>query len=92
MRLVGASNANIKIPFIFEGLLLGIIGSIIPIVATCYGYVALYTKLHGQLFSSIIKLMLPEPFIYQISGVLVLIGMIVGMVGSLRAVRKYLKI
>ena len=67
-------------------------GSIIPIVATCYGYVALYTKLHGQLFSSIIKLMLPEPFIYQISGVLVLIGMIVGMVGSLRAVRKYLKI
>lgn len=92
MRLVGASNTNIKIPFIFEGLLLGIIGSIIPIVATCYGYVALYTKLHGQLFSSIIKLMLPEPFIYQISGVLVLIGMVVGMVGSLRAVRKYLKI
>ncbi len=92
MRLVGASNINIKIPFIFEGLLLGVIGSIIPIFATCYGYVALYTKLHGQLFSSIIKLLIPEPFIYQISGALIVIGMVVGMFGSLRAVKKYLKI
>ena len=37
MRLVGASNINIKLPFIFEGLLLGIIGSIIPIILTTYG-------------------------------------------------------
>lgn len=92
MRLVGASNANIRIPFIFEGLLLGVIGSIIPIVVTCYGYVALYARLHGQLFSSIIRLIIPEPFIYQVSGLLLLIGMVVGMFGSLRAVRKYLKI
>ena len=34
MRLVGASNINIKLSFIFEGLLLGAFGSIIPIVAT----------------------------------------------------------
>ena len=92
MRLVGASNINIKIPFIFEGLFLGFIGSIIPVIVTCYGYVALYTKLHGQLFSSIIKLIIPEPFIYMISGILILIGMVVGMYGSVRAVRKYLKI
>nr|MBP3259432.1 permease-like cell division protein FtsX [Bacilli bacterium] len=92
MRLVGASNTNIKIPFFFEGLILGIFGSIIPIIVTCYGYVALYTKLHGQVFSSIIKLIIPEPFIYQVSGVLILIGMVVGIFGSLRAVRKYLKI
>ena len=92
MRLVGASNMNIKIPFFFEGLLLGLIGSIIPVIVTCYGYVTLYTKLHGQLFSSIIKLIVPEPFIYTISGALILIGMVVGMFGSLRAVKKYLKI
>ena len=92
MRLVGASNTNIKIPFFFEGLILGIFGSIMPIIVTCYGYVALYTKLHGQVFSSIIKLIVPEPFIYQVSGILILIGMVVGIFGSLRAVRKYLKI
>ena len=92
MRLVGSSNINIKIPFMLEGLFLGIIGSIIPVVVTCYGYVALYTKLHGQLFTAIFQLLVPVPFIYQISLVLIVIGMAVGMIGSYRAVKKYLKI
>lgn len=92
MRLVGASNINIKIPFIFEGLILGILGSIIPILVTVYGYVALYQNFNGQLFSPFIKLTRPEPFVYQVSIVLVLIGMLVGMFGSLRAAKKHLKV
>lgn len=92
MRLVGASNINIKIPFIFEGLILGILGSIIPILVTVYGYVALYQNFNGQLFSPFIKLTRPEPFVYQVSAILVLIGMLVGMFGSLRAAKKHLKV
>lgn len=92
MRLVGASNLNIKIPFIFEGLFLGIMGSIIPIVATIYGYVSLYERFNGQLFSPFIKLIKPEPFVYMISLVLLAIGILVGMFGSWKAVRKHLKI
>ena len=92
MRLVGASNINIKIPFIFEGLFLGLFGSIIPIVVTTYGYMALYNHFDGKVFSSFIRLVKPEPFIYMISLVLVAIGILVGMFGSLRAVKKHLKI
>ncbi len=92
MRLVGASNLNIKIPFIFEGLFLGILGSIIPIIVTVYGYVALYNNFNGQLFSPFIKLVEPEPFVFFTSFILLAIGIIVGMYGSYRAVRKYLKI
>lgn len=92
MRLVGASNLNIKIPFIFEGLFLGILGSIIPVVLTIYGYNALYENFDGQVFSPFIKLIQPEPFIYAVSGILVIIGILVGMFGSWRAVKKYLKI
>lgn len=92
MRLVGASNLNIKIPFIFEGLFLGILGSIIPIVLTIYGYNALYENFDGQVFSPFIKLIQPEPFVYAVSGILVIIGILVGMFGSWRAVKKYLKI
>lgn len=92
MRLVGASNINIKIPFIFEGLFLGIIGSIIPILLSMFGYVKLYQKFDGQLFSPFIKLITPEPFIYLISLVLLAIGIAVGMFGSYTAVRKHLKI
>jgi len=92
MRLVGASNLNIKIPFIFEGIFLGIIGSIIPIVVTTYGYVAFFEHFNGILFTPIIKLVEPFPFIYMLSIVLVGIGIVVGAFGSSNAVRKYLKI
>lgn len=92
MRLVGASNINIKLPFIFEGLILGTLGSIIPILFTTYGYTVLYNKLGGQLFTQFIKLIEPTPFIYYVSLLLLVIGMLVGMFGSYKAVRKYLKI
>ena len=92
MRLVGASNLNIKIPFIFEGLFLGILGSVIPIIATVYGYVAVYNNVGGQLFSPLIQLIKPEPFVYITSLILLAIGILVGMFGSWRAVKKYLKI
>lgn len=92
MRLVGASNINIKIPFVFEGLILGILGAVLPIVITTYGYVALYDRFEGQLISPFIKLIEPSPFIYGVSGILLVIGILVGMFGSWRAVRKYLKI
>ena len=92
MRLVGASNINIKIPFILEGLFLGILGAIVPIILTIIGYNAVYDHFDGVMFSQFIKLVKPEPFVYYISLILVGIGMVVGMFGSSRAVRKYLKI
>ena len=92
MRLLGASNTNIKIPFVMEGLFLGLLGSVIPVVITIVGYQKLYNHFHGQLFTAFIKLVHPYPFVIYISGLLIVIGMVVGMFGSWRAVRKYLKI
>ena len=92
MRLVGASNFTIKTPFIIEGMVLGLLGSIIPILIVCFGYVALYNHFDGYLYSKMISLIEPEPFIYMVSGIVVVIGRIVGLIGSASAVRKYLKI
>ena len=93
MRLVGASNISIKVPFIIEGLFLGGIGAIIPIIVTIYGYTALYDYFGGTLFSSnLAQIITPVPFVYIISVILLIIGMLVGMFGSYRAVKKYLKI
>ena len=91
-RLVGASNFSIKQPFVIEGLIIGIIGSIVPILITIYGYSALYDKTGGVIFSKFITLVKPFPFTFMISLVLLGIGIVVGMFGSNRAVRKYLKI
>ena len=92
MRLVGASNLNIKIPFIFEGLFIGIIGSIIPIILTIYGYTILYDKLDGHVVSPILELVKPSPFVYIVSLILLGVGAVVGMLGSYNASRKHLKI
>lgn len=92
MRLVGASNFTIKTPFIIEGMILGLLGSIIPIVFTTYGYLAFYNYFDGYLFSELIQLIKPEPFIYQASLIVIVIGILVGMIGSASAVKKYLKV
>ena len=92
MRLVGASNSRIKLPFVIEGIVLGIIGSIIPILVVVFGYTALYDHFDGLLFSSVIKLVKPMPFVIDTALILLLIGMVVGMIGSARAVRRYIKV
>ena len=92
MRLVGASNFSIKTPFIIEGMFLGLIGSIIPVLLTTFGYLAFYKHFDGYLFTKLIELIKPEPFIYTTSGIVVVIGILVGMIGSASAVRKYLKV
>ena len=92
MRLVGASNFTIKTPFIIEGMILGVFGSIIPILITTYGYLAFYNHFDGYLFSELIQLIKPEPFIYTTSLIVLVIGIIVGMIGSASAVKKYLKV
>lgn len=92
MRLVGTSNYAIKLPFIFEGLFLGIIGSIIPVILTIYGYIIAYSRLDGHLFSKMVTLVKPFGFVLCVSGILIVIGAIVGVIGSYKAVRKYLKV
>ncbi len=92
MRLVGASNFSIKTPFVVEGMLIGAIGSIVPMIVSIYGYLALYNHFEGQIFSPLIKLIKPTPYIYQVSFAVLVLGIIVGMIGSARAVRKYLKV
>jgi cell division transport system permease protein len=91
-RLVGASNMFIKQPFFFEGIIIGFIGSILPIAACCYGYAYLYDKMGGKVFTNIIKLVKPSELLYTIVFALMIIGVLVGAFGSYRAVRKYLKV
>ncbi len=92
MRLVGTSNTVIKLPFLVEGLILGILGSLIPITLTIFGYMFFYDFTGGHLFSEIIELVNPNTIVYTTSLVLLIVGGLVGMVGSLNAVRRYLKI
>lgn len=91
MRNVGATNGFVKMPFMIEGIIIGILGSIIPIIFTLVGYSYLYTSLNGQLFSSMFALQPFYPFACGVALVEFLFGMFVGLVGSFFSVTKYLR-
>ena len=73
-------------------IIIGVLGTILPIIVSIYGYSYLYDKTGGKLFSQFIQLVKPFPFSLYVSLILLVIGVLVGMYGSNKAVRKYLKI
>lgn len=92
MRLVGATNAFIRWPFFLEGLWLGILGAVLPIILISTSYFYAYDYLAPKLEGNFMQLIPYKPFIYQVSGLLILMGALIGMWGSLMSVRKFLKI
>jgi cell division transport system permease protein len=93
MRLVGATNSFIRWPFFLEGLWLGILGAIIPIAAVSAAYYYLYDLIQSKLAdNNFIKLLEFNPFVYQLSAILILMGAAIGIWGSLMSVRKFLKV
>jgi len=92
MRLVGATNTFIRWPFFLEGLWLGILGSILPIILISIAYYRAYDYLGPKLEGTFIKVLPVEPFIYQTSGILILMGALIGIWGSMMSVRKFLKV
>lgn len=91
MRMVGASNWFIRIPFMLEGVIIGFIGAIVPVIVLYYGYQAIYTSSQGIFFSALFALRPPLPFIYQLSAILAALGSGVGLIGSYLSVRRFLK-
>lgn len=92
MKLVGASNWFVRIPFILEGIWLGIIGSILPIAAVSLIYYNVYEYMEPRLENSFIQILEFSPFIYQINALILLMGVVIGVWGSFMSVRKFLRV
>lgn len=90
MRNVGAANWYIKVPFMIEGMLIGLIGAIIPCLVAYFGYSYLYDMANGQIVTSMFALLPVHPFALQVCGALLLGGMGVGFIGSFFSTTKYL--
>lgn len=89
MRLVGASIGHITFPFVVEGLIIGIIGSIIPILFTVFGYRIMYNATGGIFAINLFQLAEPAPLIYEVGFLMGIISIGVSLIGSLIAVAKY---
>lgn len=91
MRTIGATNHFIRAPFLFEGFFIGLFGSLIPIGLTIWGYIAMYNALGGILFTELFQLRAVFPFVLQLSYLLVMLGIVLGLLGSFFSVTRYLR-
>ena len=91
MKYVGATNGFIRWPFIFEGMIIGFIGSGLSAFILWEGYKVVLMKMAqaGLVFIPMIPLW---PFIGYMTVMLLAAGIIIGILGSTISLRKYMKV
>ena len=90
MRMVGASNWYIRLPYMLEGVFIGLLGAIIPILVVYFGYNWIYSGA-ADFLPAMVSMREPFPFIWQCAGIMIALGCGVGLIGSFVSVRKFLK-
>ena len=92
MKMVGATNGFIRLPFIVEGFTLGMIGAVLAFGLEWVGYDYLVQRVSGvdslQLFSFVPFQELLIPMVVVFAGA----GMFVGIVGSWTSIRKFMDV
>lgn len=94
MKYVGATDWFIRWPFIIEGLIIGIIGAIIPSVICTLGYIKLFNFFNSDyaVLRNIAQLKPAGDIFTVIIPVAILIGMLIGAIGSISSIRKHLNV
>lgn len=92
MKLVGATNSFIRWPFFIEGALLGFIGSVIPTAIILGGYWKLLNTSSLNLNLLMVELTPFGKIAPTMMALLLGIGMVIGIWGSLISVRKFLRV
>lgn len=92
MKMVGATNSFIRCPFVVEGLILGIVGGGLAFLAQWGLYSALEAKIVGSLAISFVSVVPFASLWVFVLVAFVVIGVLVGAVGGVIAIRNYLKV
>lgn len=92
MKLVGATNNYVRVPFMLEGMWLGLFGAVLPIIAIAAGYVGLYERLSPIVQNEVFSFLEPTNFLLRLSIILLAMGVVIGIFGSAMSIRKYLAV
>lgn len=90
MRLVGASNWFIRTPFLMEGVLQALIGSILAMLTLLGAQAVIVPWLQSNL--RFLQVAVGGTTVAQLAALLILTGISIGLLGSGAAVRRYLKV
>lgn len=94
MKLIGATDGFVRAPFIVEGVIIGLIGSIIPLILLYYLYDMVINYIAGKftILKSLFDFASPGSIFKLLIPITLLIGIGIGLVGSLITTRKHLNI
>ncbi len=92
MKMVGATNAFIRTPFVIEGLILGILGGVFGFLAVWGIYTVLSGSLMDTLTGSFLSLVPFKTVMWPMLGAYVGVGVLIGVFGGVNAIRNYLKV
>lgn len=94
MKYIGATDAFVRAPFVLEGLVLGIIGAAIPLVALYFAYntTVQYVLEKFNVLTGVVEF-IPVFRIYEnLVPISLILGMGIGLIGSFWTTRKHLKV
>jgi cell division transport system permease protein len=93
MKLVGATNWFIRVPFMSEGLLQGLVGSLLAAVVVYFVYLFINHEGSGRTTSNIFTAMhMSGSEVLLTNVVVVIVGMAIGSIGSAIAIRRFLDV
>ena len=94
MKLIGATNFFVRAPFLIEGMIIGLIGAIIPLVLlfVMYKKVIEYVLTKFSMLSSVVQFMSVTQVFEVQTPVALILGMGIGLFGSVITIRKHLRV
>ena len=92
MKMVGASNSFIRMPFVIEGLILGLLGSLLAFAAQWGFYNLLRDKILSSFSVSFLNIVPFSSVRDYVAVFFVGVGVLVGAFGGVNAIRNYLKV
>ena len=90
MKLVGATDGFIRLPFFLEGMFLGLLGALVAIVVVWYGYDRFVEVVRQSV--PFVPVMARQPLLGNVSLVLAGVGAAVGALGSCLPLRQFLRV
>ena len=94
MKLIGATNAFVKAPFVVEGMLIGLIGASIPLGLLYWLYTRLIAYVAGEfnILTGFLQFLPVEEVFRTLLPVGLILGVGIGFFGSFFTIRKHLKV
>ncbi|MBP3232087.1 MAG: permease-like cell division protein FtsX [Anaerovibrio sp.] len=90
MKYVGATDWFIRWPFVLEGMVMGLLGSLIASVILRFSYAGITAKIYNTL--AFLPLIPEYPFLNYVTLVVIIGGMVMGAIGSAVSIKRFLKV